>query len=157
MTKKFYEVVCDEEPTGDILTDSDLRKEYEECKALDQIDNTCLESFIEDQIVNGEIEEIELSYEEIECLLTEEQNQITFETFPPYELDDYTYDHSLRVFTVPYSWYLRWLEENYFVPETSNRDDDDYFHAEYIWDDTMLMYDCALEDGVVIKEEIIPR
>lgn len=166
---KFYEIIYEGEHTGELQTTEDLRKEFEEAKKTgDDYGDETLEAYIEDQIVNGEIEEVDLSTEEIENLLTEEQNQITLETLLPYDMtedkDDDYYDNHMLLFTVPYSWYRDYIEENYKPEwlrgyhEPKERETlDESFLQEYAWDDTDRMYGHAVTDHVLMKETIVTR
>ena len=161
--RKFYEIIYDGEPSGELQTEKDLREEFEEAKKTgnDYGDET-LEAYIEDQIVNGEIEEVFLSTEEMENLLTETQNQITLETYAPYgmEEDDDKADGEVLYFTIPYSWYLDYLEKYYTIDDLNefhtpeeNEDLDTAFLQEYTWDMTIEMYEQADLEKVVIKKE----
>jgi len=156
MTKKFYEDL----QTGELLTTKDLEARFKEgYRAIDRLDK-----YIEAEIKDNMIEEVHLSYEEIENLLTEEQNQITLETYIPYEMFEdglEEYDSSL-FFTVPYSWYLQYLEDTYDLAELSKHhkpkqgeDLDDAFMEEYTLNDTEPMYAQAVKDGVIISTTIL--
>ena len=85
------------------------------------------------------------------------QSTITFETYPDlysdYEnqIENEDYDNTMRVFTVPYDWYLRWLNDGSIM---HGYPEDEVFQREYTWDDTSTMYDHAVYDDVVLEDEI---
>ena len=78
---------------------------------------------------------------------------ITFDTFTNTFFDDGTenpnWDDELRLFTIPYGYFIQWLIDN----ET----DFDEFVYEYTWDDTCELFYCADADDKVVKEEVIER
>jgi len=84
------------------------------------------------------------------------QKPITFDTYPDmftdYDngIENENYDHEVRLFEVPEYWALKWIAENapWDVPE---------FWNEYTWDDTYAMYEDAIREGVLIKENIAVR
>ena len=88
------------------------------------------------------------------------RNTITFETYPPMFVDYNTYeentdyDYTMRVFTVPYDWYIRWLKARTFI---HGYPDDETFQNEYTWDDTLNMYDHAVYEDMIIEEHIEGR
>ena len=151
MTMKFYEDLRGLTPNP-ILTEDDLRKELQTEHTFVSFDR--LRSYTQELLTSGKIEEVFLSYEEIENLLTEEQNQITFETYPvdtlPNGKENPYYDDTMLEFTVPYSWYLQWLE----AYDTRT---DEEFHLEYTWDDTLNMYLESIEEGKMIERHEIYR
>jgi len=157
MTKKFYEDLTDTR-LHNLLTIEDLEEEIKESTGHTFVSYDRLNSYIEELINKEEINEVFLNSEEIEGLLTANQNQITFETYPPYDLPDNKYDETITVFTVPYSWYLAWLEETYDEEDIDDLEEgedlDDWFHRVYTWDDTGEMYDEASDDELIIKETI---
>ena len=156
MTKKFYQDLIGDLSTP-ILTEEDMKKDYEDYKANNEYPLT-YNRYVQDLIDSEEFAEVSLSYEEIENLLTEEQNQITFETYPPNSFPDDKYDETITVFTVPYSWYLKWLEENYDEEDIDDLEEgedlDDWFHRVYTWDDTGSLYDEAFDMDTIINQTI---
>ena len=82
---------------------------------------------------------------------------IHYDTYPPmmsdYEncIENENYDNEILWFCVPDEWAFE-----YIVQETDYNGFED-FEAEYTWDDTLQMYECALRDGVLISEEIKER
>ena len=140
---------------GTLLTGEELRESFE----LDKVEGVYADDDIsfEDYLKDNHYEEVFLSGEEIENLLTETQNQITFDTYPPvywdYDkgIENHDYDETITMFTVPYSWYLEWLE---------NSDDkmtDEEFMDNYDWDWTEAMEIDASAEGKIIDEWISYR
>ena len=94
--------------------------------------------------------------------------EITLETLLPYDLssdkDDDYYDNHMLLFTVPYSWYRDYIEENYkpewlrgYHEPKEGETLDESFLQEYAWDDTDRMYGHAVADNVLIKETVVTR
>ena len=162
MTKRFFEV------SGELATLDELKEEYNQ--DMEQYpEDISFEAWLEDRLLEPDFAEVYINYEEIEGLLTESQNQISFET---YLLDgedqpDEYYDSHLALFTVPYSWYLRYLEEHYTLDDLhefhdvylseEGEDLDDAFMQEYTWDMTYSMYADAVKDNVVMGIATIER
>lgn len=81
---------------------------------------------------------------------------LTFDTYPDmftdYEnrIENENYDNEMRVFEVPEDWALKWIAENapWDVPK---------FWKENTWDETYAMYEDAIREGVLIKENIVAR
>jgi len=161
MTKKFYEDL----QTGELLTTKDLEERFKEGHvAIDRFDK-----YVEHEINTDMIQEVFLSLEEIDGLLTETQNQITLETYVPYDMfDEYEekggdgcpYDSLF--FTVPYSWYLQYLEDNYTIDQLQhehspkpNEDLDDAFMNDYVFEDSISMYEQAKAEGVIIETTLL--
>ena len=95
-----------------------------------------------------------------------EEKTVTFETYIPYgyngkdNYDDLN-DDALLYFTVPYNWYLEYLNKYYDIADLNEfhtpeegEDLDTAFREEYTWEDTFFMYDTAGSDRVLINEEI---
>lgn len=79
----------------------------------------------------------------------------TIETYPPmmsdYEnqIENPDYDDTIRVFSVPKPWVMKWLNQNDYTL--------DEFMSTYTWDDTFRMYEDATAEKVIISEEIKDR
>ena len=81
------------------------------------------------------------------------EKSVEFETFPAlysdYEnmVENKDYDDTVTVFTVPYEWFINWLDNE---PESD-------FMSNYTWDDTLSMYNSAMAENVVLSERIERR
>ena len=72
--------------------------------------------------------------------------------------ENYDYDSTLRLFSVPEAWAQDWLDKMMKQdPDSIQEIDIDNFLGVYDWDLSYGMYECARMDGVVISEEIIKR
>ena len=79
---------------------------------------------------------------------------LTIETYPDYwdedGNDNYNYDDTLKVFSVPMQWAVDWIQKECEMTF-------DQFMEEYDWDDTLAMFESAYDNNVLIKEWIEPR
>lgn len=81
---------------------------------------------------------------------------LTFDTYPDmfsdYEncIENENYDNEMRMFVVPEDWAINWILEN---TEWNMAE----FWEEYTWDETLVMYEKALSDKVILREYIEER
>ena len=83
-----------------------------------------------------------------------DRGALTFTTYPPLTnpagTENELYDDTMCVFDVREVWFYRWVYEE---DGRSWRQ----FLDEYTWDDTLQMYELAIQVGAVLREEIVPR